>query len=65
VTVEAYTVMHDRDGAPQRAIVSALLADGRRAWGTSDDAALAVAMCDGEWVGREIVLGDDGTIRIA
>jgi acetyl-CoA C-acetyltransferase len=62
VTVEAYTVMHDRDGAPEQAIVTALLADGRRAWGTSDDRAFATEMCDGEWVGREIVLRDDGTI---
>jgi acetyl-CoA C-acetyltransferase len=65
VTVEAYTVMHDRDGAPEQAIVTALLADGRRAWGTSDDTAFATEMCDGEWVGREIVLRDDGTIDTA
>jgi acetyl-CoA C-acetyltransferase len=65
VTVEAYTVMHDRDGAPEQAIVTALLADGRRAWGTSDDRAFATEMCDGEWVGREIVLRDDGTIDTA
>ena len=35
-TIEAYTVMHDRDGAPETAIAACLLADGRRAWGTVD-----------------------------
>ena len=37
-TIEAYTVMHSRDGAPETAIAACLLADGRRAWGTSTDA---------------------------
>lgn len=36
VTVETSTVTHDRDGAPERAIVATLLADGRRAWGGTD-----------------------------
>ena len=55
MTVEGYTVMHDRDGAPEQAIAACLLADGRRAWGTSTDAA-ATALCDGEWVGRTVDL---------
>ena len=62
-TIEAYTVMHSRDGVPEHAIASCLLADGRRAWGTSDDAALAVAMCEGEWVDRSITLDAEGTIH--
>jgi acetyl-CoA C-acetyltransferase len=62
VAVEAYTVMHARDGSPERVIVSAVLADGRRAWGTSDDTGLAAAMCVGEWVGREVTLAADGTV---
>ena len=33
-TIEAYTVMHSRDGVPETAIASCLLPDGRRAWGT-------------------------------
>jgi acetyl-CoA C-acetyltransferase len=60
--VEAYTVMHDRDGQPERAIASCLLADGRRAWGTSIDAQLAAAMIDGEWVGRAVTLKSDGVL---
>ena len=40
-----------------------LLADGRRAWGTSADLDLAAAMCEGEWVGVEVTLSDDGTLH--
>jgi acetyl-CoA C-acetyltransferase len=61
-TIEAYSVMHDRDGQPETAIAACLLADGRRAWGTSKDIALAASMCVGEWVGRSVELTDDGTL---
>jgi acetyl-CoA C-acetyltransferase len=61
-TVEAYTVMFDRDGAPERPIVACLLDDGRRAWGMSGDPGLASAMTDGEWVGRRVTLDGDGTV---
>jgi acetyl-CoA C-acetyltransferase len=63
-TIEAYTVMHSREGEPELAIAACLLADGRRAWGTSRDAALAAAMCAGEWVGREATLTPDGTLTV-
>ena len=62
-TVEAYTVMHTRDGEPERGIAACLLGDGRRAWGTTDDVQLATAMCHGEWVGRRVRLDGDGTLR--
>jgi acetyl-CoA C-acetyltransferase len=61
-TIEAYTVMFSRDGEPETALAACLLADGRRAWGTSADAGLAAAMCEGEWVGRSAALTDDGTL---
>ena len=61
-TVEAYTVMHSRDGEPETAIAACLLGDGRRAWGTSTENGIARAMCDGEWVGRAVNLTDSGTI---
>lgn len=61
-TIEAYTVMHGRDGSPQQAVTSCLLADGRRAWATSNDPDLATAMCDGEWVGAEVTLAASGTV---
>jgi acetyl-CoA C-acetyltransferase len=62
-TIEAYTVMHSREGEPEKGIAACLLADGRRAWGTSEDVALAAAMCEGEWVGRGITLDADGVLQ--
>jgi len=62
-TVEAYTVMHGREGQPETGLAACLLADGRRAWGTSSDEGLAAAMCEGEWVGRTITLDGEGTIH--
>jgi acetyl-CoA C-acetyltransferase len=64
-TIEAYTVMHSRDGEPETVVASCLLADSRRAWGTSAEAGLAAAMCEGEWVGREVSLTDDGTVEVS
>jgi acetyl-CoA C-acetyltransferase len=64
-TIEAYTVMHSRDGEPETAIAACLLADGRRAWGTSGDPDLAAAMCDGEWVGHRVDLTRDGGVGAA
>ena len=63
-TIEAYTVMHARDGEPERAIASSVLADGRRAWGTSDDVDVATAMSTGEWVGTTVALTRDGSLRL-
>ena len=64
-TIEAYTVMFSREGVPERAIASCLLADGRRAWGDSTDPAIAAAMCEGEWVGRSVELDADGALHPA
>ena len=61
-TIEAYTVMHSRDGQPETAMVACLLADGRRAWGVSAEPGLAAAMCEGEWVDRQVALDDGGGI---
>lgn len=62
VTVEAYTVMHDRDGAPQNALAACLLDDGRRAWGTTQDPDVMKAMTVEEWCGRAMTMRADGTL---
>jgi acetyl-CoA C-acetyltransferase len=62
-TVEAYTVMHSRDGDPETAIATCILPDGRRAWGTSTDTDLAAAMCVGEWVGHPVALDASGILH--
>ena len=61
-TVEAYTVMFSREGEPGRGIASCLLADGRRAWGTTEEPARCAAMCEGEWVGRSVDLDAEGAL---
>ena len=57
--------MHSRDGVPEKVISTCLLDDGRRAWGLSDDADTAAAVCDGEWVGRTVTLDGAGTLLVA
>ena len=63
-TIEAYTVMFDREGTPETAIASCLLADGRRAWGTSTDTDVTNALTDGEWVGTTVQLDAEGGLRL-
>jgi acetyl-CoA C-acetyltransferase len=63
-TVEAYSVMHDRDGTPEKVRAAVLLADGRRAWATSDNTQLGQEMCENEWVGKTISLDATGDIKI-
>ena len=62
-TIEAYTVMFDREGRPERSIAACRVADGRRAWGTSNASEVTAAMCEGEWVGRSVDLDTDGDLR--
>jgi acetyl-CoA C-acetyltransferase len=65
VTIEAYTVMHDREGRPARAPVAAQLADGRRSWGTVDDPSIMQEMTSDEFVGRAAHLDEDGHVQLA
>jgi acetyl-CoA C-acetyltransferase len=52
VVIESYTVVHDRAGAPERAIAACLLPDGRRTWGVSTDPDLLGVMTGEEVCGR-------------
>lgn len=64
VTVEAAVAMFDREGAPERAVVAALLEDGRRAWGGTshpDDLAQITSV---ETAGAPAHLGPDGELRL-
>ena len=63
-TVEAYSVMHDRNGSVEKVRASVLLADGRRAWATSDDTQLGQEMCENEWVGKAVTLDATGDILV-
>jgi acetyl-CoA C-acetyltransferase len=64
VTVEAYSVMHDREGNPERSILSCLLDDGRRAWGETSDVAAGRDMCTNEWVGKRVRLDASGNLLV-
>ncbi|MCX7621620.1 MAG: hypothetical protein N2037_12355, partial [Acidimicrobiales bacterium] len=64
VEIEAYTVMHDRDGQPERGLAAVLLPDGRRAWGTSEDADTMAALLQEEMVGHRAKLATDGSFTV-
>jgi acetyl-CoA C-acetyltransferase len=63
--VEAYTVMHDREGAPDAAFAAVKRADGRRAWATSRHRDVVSALCTGEWVGRAVTVGADHALEVS
>lgn len=62
VAVEAWTVMHSREGEPENGIAAALLADGRRTWGTTQDLDVLKAMTVEEFAGRPARLDGHGTL---
>lgn len=64
VRIEAYTVAYDAEG-PLRAMAACRLDGGQRAWATSDDRALARAMTEAEFCGREATRDADGTLRVS
>lgn len=64
VEIEAYTVMHDREGHRVNGFVAALLADGRRTWGTIDDAATLEAMTEEELCGKAAHRSAGGAVDI-
>jgi len=65
VTIETYTVMHDRDNEPERGLLACLTADGRRTWGTTEDGPTMKALLADEQVGQSATLAADGTIEIS
>ena len=62
MTIEGYSVMHDREGNPERSIASCILADGRRAWADTTDIGIGRDMCVNEWVGRTVRADESGTL---
>ena len=63
VTIEGYTVMHDRGGAPEVGICALRTPDGRcRTWGSVRDADVLAAMEAEEFVGRTAAVDAEGTL---
>jgi acetyl-CoA C-acetyltransferase len=65
VTVEAATVMHDREGAPENGILLTRTTDGRRAWGLTTDADTMKLITAEEPVGRTGTINPDARFDFA
>ena len=66
VMIEAYTVMHDRDGGPEVGICALRTPDGTgRTWGTTGDGDVLAAMEAEEFVGRPASVDADGALTLA
>ncbi len=61
--IEAYTVMHGREG-PQTVLITAIMADGRRALTSSADLSLIDSMLKEEFIGKDLVFEPDGEFLI-
>lgn len=64
VTVEAWTVMHDRANEPERFHAACLDDAGRRCWAVSHDAGVMAAATAGDLGGRAGTVDADGTLRL-
>jgi acetyl-CoA C-acetyltransferase len=62
-TVEAYTVMHSREG-PEVALFACLLPDGRRAWAHSSDPAVMKGGTTEELIGRPARLDGSRSVTV-
>ncbi len=63
-TIETYTVVFDRDGDPELAIVSVLTADGSRAWGNIAGRDDMVGLTETEGCGRTVRLTSGGRAEL-
>jgi acetyl-CoA C-acetyltransferase len=61
--IESFTVLHGRDGA-EKALVTALMPDGRRALANTDDAETMAAMEATEHVGLDVRVHPDGRCEV-
>jgi acetyl-CoA C-acetyltransferase len=64
VTVESYTVVHERDGRPGTAFAACRTAEQARAWATSTDPDLLRAMTEDDLVGRPAEVLADGVLEL-
>ena len=65
VTVESFTVMHERDGSPSLGIVACLLPDDRRAWGNVRDPGALTALMADDPIGTKAHRLADGTLELS
>ncbi len=63
-TIESYTVVHDRDGEPELAIVALLTAEEHRTWGNISDRDDMLSLMAEEGCGRKARLGAGGRAEL-
>ncbi len=64
VTLEAWTVMHERDGSMSRGHASCLTPDGVRVWGVTDDADTMKRFESEDMVGAPGTIGPEGALDV-
>lgn len=64
VTIEAATVVHDRDGAPELTIAAVRTPAGERSWATSSDPAAHTLVTTAEPVGAVASIDATGTLHL-
>ena len=64
-TIEAWTVMHERDGSPARAHAACRIDEGVRTWGVSRDPDVMKLLETEDVAGRAVSIGDDGEMVLS
>jgi len=64
IDIESWTVLHGREGDPENGFVVGLMADGRRAWGITQDADQLRTLVTEELAGRKAELRPDGAFQL-
>jgi acetyl-CoA C-acetyltransferase len=64
-TLETWTVLHGRDGSPERAIIAALTPDGARTWANSEDPELLAEFEMRDMVGTALQIDRDHVAHTA
>jgi acetyl-CoA C-acetyltransferase len=63
-TVETYTVVHDRDGTPEFAVLAVTTPEGHRAWARTTEPDHMAELMGTEGCGRPVRLGPDGRLDL-
>jgi acetyl-CoA C-acetyltransferase len=64
VTIESWTVMHDRDGSPESGFAAVLTPDGRRTWASTRDAAAVQVLLTEDVAGVKATTTPDGILNL-
>lgn len=64
VTVETWTVMHDRENEPEQYLGSCLTTGGQRVWAATDGSDLMSEAMEVDLVGRPGILSSDGDLKL-